>query len=40
VLGYLARYDEGAALPLIEQALGDLGPGQDMTFLLDLTRSN
>src|SRR5215471_5908599 len=40
LLGYFARYNETQAIPLIEQALAELGPGQDLTFLTDLTRSN
>jgi len=40
LLGYFARYNETQAIPLIEQALAELGPGQDLSFLTDLTRSN
>jgi hypothetical protein len=40
LLGYFARYNETQAIPLIEQALAELGPGQDSSFLTDLTRSN
>lgn len=40
LLGYFARYNEAQAMPLIEQALAGLQPGQDSSFLLDLTRSN
>jgi hypothetical protein len=37
LLGYLARYKEEDAIPMIEQALAELGRGQDSTFLLHLT---
>lgn len=40
LLGYFARYNETQAIPLIERALAELGPGQDLSFLTDLTRSN
>ncbi len=40
LLGYFARYNETQAIPLIEEALAELGPGQDSSFLTDLTRSN
>ncbi len=40
LLGYFARYNETQAIPLIEKALAELGPGQDLSFLTDLTRSN
>lgn len=40
VLGYLARHNETQALPLVEQALAQLHPGQDSSLLLELTRSS
>ena len=40
LLGYFARYNETQAISLIEQALAELGQGQDLFFLTDLTRSN
>jgi hypothetical protein len=38
LFAYFARYNEKEALPLIEQALVDLEPGQDFNLLPDLTR--
>jgi hypothetical protein len=38
LLAYFARHNEPEALPLIEQTLGELEPGQDFNFLPDLTR--
>jgi hypothetical protein len=38
LLAYFARYNEPEALPLIEQTLDGLEPGQDFTFLTELTR--
>jgi len=35
---YFARYNENEALPLIEQVLAGIEPGQDFNFLPDLTR--
>jgi hypothetical protein len=40
LLGYFARHNEIEAIPLIELALAKLEPGQDLSFLVDLTRSN
>ena len=40
MLGYFARYNESQAAPLIEQALAETPPGQDQSFLTDLTRAN
>ena len=38
VLGYLARYNETQALPLVEQALAQTDAGRDSSLLLELTR--
>jgi len=38
LLAYFARYNENEALPLIEQVLTGIEPGQDFNFLPDLTR--
>lgn len=38
LLAYFARYNENEALPLIEQVLAGIEPGQDFNFLPDLTR--
>jgi len=38
LFAYFARYNEKEALPLIEQTLADLKPGQDFSLLPDLTR--
>jgi hypothetical protein len=38
VLAYFARYNENEALPLIEQVLAGIEPGQDFNFLPNLTR--
>lgn len=38
LLAYFARYNEGQALPLIEQALEEIGPAQYFNFLPGLTR--
>ena len=38
--GYLVRYNEAQAMPLIEQALEELGADQGSWFLSNLTRSN
>ena len=38
VLGYLARYNPEQALPLVEQALAQLGQGQDSMLLLEVAR--
>jgi hypothetical protein len=38
LFAYFARYNEKEALPLIEQTLADLEPGQDFNLLPDLTR--
>ncbi|HLL75631.1 MAG TPA: hypothetical protein VK421_10245 [Pyrinomonadaceae bacterium] len=38
ILGYLARHNPSQALPLVEQALVQLHSGQDLSFLLELTR--
>ena len=38
LLGYLARHNPAQALPLVEQALAQLGPGQDSQLLLEVTR--
>jgi len=40
LLGYLMRYNEAQALPLVEQALAQVGGGQDSTLLLEVTRSS
>jgi hypothetical protein len=40
LLGYLARYNPEQALPLVEQALAQIGQGQDSTLLLEVTRSS
>jgi hypothetical protein len=40
LLGYLARYNEAQAMPLIEQALEELGPDRGSWFLSNLTRSS
>jgi hypothetical protein len=40
LLGYFARHNEIEAIPMIELALAKLEPGQDLSFLVDLTRSN
>ncbi len=37
LLAYFARYNEPEALPLIEQVLDELQPGQDFNFLPELT---
>lgn len=39
LLAYFARYNEKQSLPLIEQALAELQPGQDLIFFGDLTRA-
>jgi len=39
VLGYLARYNEAQAMPLVEEVVAGPGRGQDSSFLLELTRS-
>jgi hypothetical protein len=38
LFAYFARHNENEALPLIEQTLADLEPGQDFNLLPDLTR--
>ena len=38
LLAYFARHNENEALPLIEQVLAGIEPGQDFNFLPDLTR--
>ena len=38
VLGYLARHNPGQALPLVEQALAQVGRGRDSSLLLEVTR--
>jgi len=38
LLAYFARYNENEALPLVEQLLNGLEPGQDFNFLPNLTR--
>ena len=38
LLAYFARYNENEALPLVEQVLAGLEPGQDFNFLPNLTR--
>lgn len=38
LLAYFARYNENEALPLVEQVLDGLEPGQDFNFLPNLTR--
>jgi hypothetical protein len=38
LLGYFARYNDLQAAPLAEQALTQIGHGQDLSFLLELTR--
>ncbi len=38
LLAYFARYNENEALPLIEQVLAGIEPGQDFNFLPNLTR--
>jgi len=40
LLGYLARYNEAQAMPLIEQALEELGPDRGSWFLSNLTLWN
>jgi hypothetical protein len=40
MLGYFARYNEAQAAPLVEQALAEIPPGQDQSFLTDLTHFN
>src|SRR5262245_1038596 len=40
LLGYLARYNEAQAMPLIEQSLEEWGPDRGSWFLLNLTSSN
>ncbi len=40
LLGYFTRYDETRAIPLIEQALAEMEPGQDLSFFVELTRVN
>jgi hypothetical protein len=37
LLAYFAKYNEQEALPLVEQTLADLQPGQDFNFLPELT---
>ena len=37
-LAYFAKYHEPETLPLIEEALADIDPGQDSSLLPDLTR--
>jgi hypothetical protein len=39
LLGYFAKYDEAAALPLIEETLDETRNGQDLTILSELTRA-
>jgi hypothetical protein len=38
LLAYFARYNEQEALPLVEQTLAELQPGQDFNFLPALTK--
>jgi hypothetical protein len=38
LLAYFARYNENEAVPLIEQVLAGIEPGQDFSFLPDLAR--
>ena len=38
LLAYLAKYNESEAVPLIEQAVNEIEPGQDFNFLPELTR--
>ena len=38
LLAYLAKHNESEALPLIEQTVSELEPGQDSNFLHDLVR--
>jgi hypothetical protein len=38
LLAYFARYNENETLPLVEQVLAGLEPGQDFNFLPNLTR--
>jgi hypothetical protein len=40
LLGYLARYNEAQAMPLIEQSLEELGAERGWSLLLTLTQSN
>jgi hypothetical protein len=40
LLGYLTRYNEAQAMPLIEQALEELGPDRGSWFLSNLTLWN
>lgn len=40
LIGYFARWNEAQAAPLVEQALAETPPGQEQTFLTELTRSN
>lgn len=40
LLSYFARYNEKQAMPLIEQALAELQPGQVLIFFIELTRAN
>jgi hypothetical protein len=40
LLGYLARYNEAQAMPLIEQSLEELGPDRGSWFLSNLTLWN
>ncbi|HWW77817.1 MAG TPA: hypothetical protein VNZ44_20605, partial [Pyrinomonadaceae bacterium] len=38
LLGYLARYNPQQAVPLVEQALAQVGQGNDSTLLLEVAR--
>lgn len=38
MLGYFARHNEAQALPLVEQALAQIGRGHESSFLMELTR--
>ncbi|HLM55056.1 MAG TPA: hypothetical protein VK422_02950 [Pyrinomonadaceae bacterium] len=40
VLGYLARWNEAQAMPLVERAAAEIGGGMDSSFFLDLTASH
>ncbi|HJQ34811.1 MAG TPA: hypothetical protein VJ866_21860 [Pyrinomonadaceae bacterium] len=40
LLGYLARYNPQQAVPLVEQALAQVGQGNDSTLLLEVARAS
>lgn len=40
VLGYLARWNEAQAMPLVERAAAEIGGGMDFVFFLELTAAH